>query len=287
MFRSQKQVRLGRKSTERPQVSAGRGSFMRLSSHIAAFAAAVAVSASAYAAQYQTTGHTDIRFLYDAATGTADVAYFLDQNSIVGGQPVSAANPMGGTPVTVSGGATKIRFEPTDLITFVPNPSVARPASSSWNPTGVTAGEPLWYIPQSQLVDRPWTGISTESVSSATFSNIRYQLTAFSGPGQMSVSTTGSFGTPTFYFSTVNGLSTADVISVNPNTHAHYNWYFTAPGTYTFDLTVTGTRTAAAGGGTVSATDTFTFQVVPEPSSLAALGVPAALLLRRRARQLA
>ena len=234
------------------------------------------------AALYQTTGHTDIRFLYDAGSGTADIAYFLDAGSTVGGQPISAANPMGGTPVTIEG-TTKIRFEPTQLVTYIPpdDPPVVRPAGTAGDLTGTTAGSPLWYLPMSQDVSKPWPGISTESVLAADFSNIEYQLTAFNGPGQMSVTTTGPFGGQTVYFQTSNGLSAADVISITADTHAHFNWYFTEMGTYTFELTAIGTRTAAAGGGTVSVADTFTFQVVPEPATMCLLGLGAVLLRRK------
>jgi surface-anchored protein len=224
------------------------------------------------ASLYQTTGHTDIRFLYDVATGTPDIAYFLDIGSTVGGQSISVANPMGGTPVTV-GGHDKIRFEPSQLVTYIPDPPVARPTGTTWNFTGTTAGSPLWYISQGLDSNKPWTGISTESVSTTDFSNVKYQLTAFNGPGQMSVTTTGSFGAPTVYFQTSNGLSSTDVLSLSAGTHAHYNWFFTEMGTYTFELTAIGTRTAATGGGTVSVADTFTFQVVPEPSAFVLLAL--------------
>lgn len=258
---------------------------MRLLSFNAAVAVAVAVAAaSAVAAPYQTTGHTDIRFLYQG--GSASLAYYLDEGAIVDGQEISAANPMGGTPITLSGGQTKIAFQPSELITYIPDPPIIIP--EDYAPfvafTGAGANDPLWNIPQTQEEDRPWTGISTESVSSADFSNIRYQLTSFSGPGQMSVLFWGVFGEPNPEFTTSNGLSSDDAIDVPAHTHAHYEWYFTAPGTYTFDLTVTGTLTPAAGGGTVSASDTFTFQVIPEPASLSLLGMGvAALLLRRQA----
>lgn len=242
--------------------------------------AALAGATVASAALFQTSGHTDIRFTYE--NGTPALWYYLDLGSVVGGQAISAANPMGGTPVTVSGGSTKIRYKPDQLVTYIPGPSVGRPAGATWDFTGVSAGDPLWFIPQSQDVNKPWTGFSTESVTSSQFSNIKYQLTAFSGPGQMSVTTTGSFGSPTVYFRTSNGLTAADIISVSAGTHAHFNWYFTEMGTYTFDLTGIGTRTAAAGGGTVSITETFTFQVVPTPGSAALLGMGGLIALRRR-----
>lgn len=239
---------------------------MRLSSLIC-ICASIAAASPAMATPVQTTGHTDIRFLYDSGTGEAFLEYHLDDGAMVDGAPL----------------LEDTAFAPGDLITYIPDPFVSRPAGSTWNFTGNAAGDPLWYIPFSQEADRPWTGISTESVTSADFSNITYQLTAFSGPGQMSVIDFGPFGDPNVYFQTSNGLSAADAISVSAGTHAHFAWLFTAMGTYTFDLTATGTFTPAAGGGMVSVTDTFTFQVVPEPGTLALLAAGfGSLCLRRR-----
>lgn len=47
--------------------------------------------------------------------------------------------------------------------------------------------------------------------------------------------------------------------------HIHYNWGFSAPGTYTFDLKAS--YTDANFGVLESATETYTFNVIPEPSS--------------------
>lgn len=261
--------------------------------HFAMLVAATAwafMSASAIAASVQSTGHTDIRFLYDAATGAADIAYYLDEGATVNGQELSGDNPQGGTPVTVPGGGgdvTKIVFQPSELITFIPDPPIIIPEEIGGLLafTGAQAGDPLWNIPQTQEEGRPWTGISTESLAPGDFSNIRYQLTEFSGPGQMSVLNWGAFGEPLVRFQTSNGLSSDDAIDVPTHTHAHYEWFFTAPGAYTFELTAIGTRTPAAGGGTVSAADTFTFVVaVPEPSAAAllTLAAPAAAFVRSR-----
>lgn len=231
---------------------------------ISALLVIAGASASSFAASVQTTGHTDIRFIYDS--GEAYLEYHVDSGSEVDG-------------VELTEDAV---FLPTELITYVPGPSVPRPVGAAWNFTGNAAGAPIWYIPFTQEVDRPWTGISTESVTSDDFSNIAYQLTAFNGPGQMSVADFGPFGDPNIFFQTSNGIDGSDVINVPAGTHAHYAWLFTEMGTYTFDLTVTGTLTPGAGGGTVSVTDTFTFQVVPAPGAAALLGVGGMLSMRRR-----
>ena len=51
--------------------------------------------------------------------------------------------------------------------------------------------------------------------------------------------------------------------------HIHYNWGFSAPGTYTFDLKAS--YTDANFGVLESATETYTFNVIPEPSCSALL----------------
>jgi surface-anchored protein len=64
--------------------------------------------------------------------------------------------------------------------------------------------------------------------------------------------------------------------------HIHYNWGFSAAGTYTFDM-------QASYGGLQSPVETYTFEVVPEPSTYALLGLGAGALAllhwRKRNRQ--
>jgi surface-anchored protein len=59
--------------------------------------------------------------------------------------------------------------------------------------------------------------------------------------------------------------------------HIHYNWGFSAPGTYTFDL-------KATFGALESAVETYTFNVIPEPSSGALLLIGLAGLMAARKR---
>ena len=66
--------------------------------------------------------------------------------------------------------------------------------------------------------------------------------------------------------------------------HIHYNWGFSAPGTYTFDLKAS--YTDADFGLLESATETYTFNVIPEPSSgvLVLAGMAALGAVRRKGR---
>lgn len=55
--------------------------------------------------------------------------------------------------------------------------------------------------------------------------------------------------------------------------HIHWNWGFSAPGTYTFDVRASYTDPVA--GLLQSPVETYTFQVVPEPSTWALAGTAA------------
>ena len=67
--------------------------------------------------------------------------------------------------------------------------------------------------------------------------------------------------------------------------HIHYNWGFSAPGTYTFDLKAS--YTDVNFGVLESATETYKFNVVPEPSTgvLLMAGLATLSAVRRRTRR--
>lgn len=227
-------------------------------------ALAMACTTPMAAAPLYTDGHADLRVTYSG--GALSLFYRLGDESTVGGSTLSADT----------------NFAASAITTFIPGPSLPRPAGAGWDFTGNASGEPLWFIGQTQNPLKPWLGFSTESVAPADFSGIKYQLTAFSGPGQLSLTSTGSFGQTTVYWQTSDGLSDADVVTLNPNVHSHYNWFLTAPGLYTFDITAVGMRTAAAGGGAVADVQTFTIQVVPEPATAGLMAAGTCLLAWRR-----
>ena len=64
--------------------------------------------------------------------------------------------------------------------------------------------------------------------------------------------------------------------------HIHYNWGFSAPGTYTFDMKAS--YTDAVFGALESAVETYTFNVIPEPigGALLLTAFSVGLSLRRR-----
>lgn len=209
-----------------------------------------ALTGPSNAAGIWTDGHGDIGLAFEG--GEFDLHYHLDNSTVDG--------------VTIEDD----EFQPEEIIAFVPDGPGPRPDGATWDFAGVGAAEPIWYLDQTQLVDRPWPGIGTEELSAGDFvGNLTFELTGFSGPGQLAVFDYTPFGLPrNIYIQTSNGISGDDAFNVPTGTHAHFNWWFTAPGVYTLDIMATGELSAAAGGGTVSDAGTFTFHVaVPEPTS--------------------
>nr|WP_238356872.1 choice-of-anchor M domain-containing protein [Kribbella italica] len=134
------------------------------------------------------------------------------------------------------------------------------PSNSAYSFLG-TAGAPVWILPQTQNSNLVWPGFSTEGVPSGALQNnsVTVRLVSASGPADVSVFTTNSFGTPTVWYDSGNGLP--DNRSFPVNTHAHANWAFEAAGTYT--LVFEGTATTAAGASVTTGQKTYTFTVQP------------------------
>ena len=102
----------------------------------------------------------------------------------------------------------------------------------------------------------------------AAGSNNPGNFALFTASNAIRLSTTGS---------TV-GANSFSIVS----SHIHYNWGFSAPGTYTFDLKASYTDTVF--GLLESSTETYTFNIIPEPSGGALLlaGMAAFAAARRR-----
>lgn len=176
-------------------------------------------------------------------------------------------------------------YEPGDLTVQVSTTSL-RPAGAAWDLSGVASGQSYYTLPETEIEGQPFVGIGAEELNPAEWtSDITITLTGASGSG---IAAGGVFsmaqvvsGVPTFFMSTLGGISAADVYSMDldVDSHAHFLWGFTEEGTYDLTFQITGTH---AVDGAKSATATYSFSVIPEPSS-ALLGAIGALgLLRRR-----
>jgi surface-anchored protein len=186
---------------------------------------------------------------------------------------------------------------------FYINPAHAtltQPAGAQWSFIGQTVGAPIYVLPQGQNANLPFLGFAAEEVPANTFDStfnsdsrvnatgrwIGFTVTSVSGPGEFSIWQTDGFGNPRVWVSTFEGgLTAADTVFIQQGGHAHFNWGFTAPGTYEVTLVASGFI-----GGVQHFSDpaTFTFSTsnpIPEPAAFAALAGLAALGLaatRRR-----
>ncbi|BCJ50400.1 hypothetical protein Asp14428_18750 [Actinoplanes sp. NBRC 14428] len=121
-----------------------------------------------------------------------------------------------------------------------------------------SAGDKVYLLPQSQQAGIVWPGWNTQhdSVVRGTRGTITWRLKQVSGPGDVKLFRTGSFGTPEVIFDSDKRLP--QQLSIAPNTHAHGNWAFTKAGLYQLTVEMSATTTA---GRTVSDTKALTIAV--------------------------
>lgn len=250
----------------------------------------------AHAQTYLTNEHADLNIKYAAATNTWDMVVRDDDNGL--------------------------EIPAQDARLVVPDAAIiSRPSGSNYDFTGVGAGQSLYVLPQIQDPSLMFLGVasygttptsqwdsynvSSEAGGRLTSSAgrwIRMKLESVTGeagaaaPGVFSAWQDGFGGPNTFLSSNDgivnNGSATDDSIWVLSNGHSHYNWGFSAPGTYKVTFRPSGRQNdgnAATVGALLESTTgfTFTFQVgslsVPEPSTvLLCLSAPVALLWRRK-----
>jgi surface-anchored protein len=174
-------------------------------------------------------------------------------------------------------------FAPGDL-TIQTSTTSLRPADAAWTPIGVGSGQNFWILPETDIPGQPFAGIGAEELLPADWSTpITITLTGMAGPagGEFSLWQTDGLGAPTFFMSTLGGISAADAYQMNLNVsdHEHFGWGFTTVGTYELTFQIAGTHVR---DGAKSATATYNFSVIPEPSSTLLGAFGALALLRRR-----
>lgn len=212
-------------------------------------------------------GHGDIGIAYE--DGAFEPHWHLHSGAVVDGSALGADE----------------EYEPDALVALVPGPSIARPAGTQWDFLGVAAGEPFWFLPQNEDVNKPYLGIASEELTPADWTSLTLSLAGMSGPagGHFSLWEIGTFGELTVKFATSDGITGADSFAQIVGSHAHYNWGFTKPGDYELTFRWDGVHSM---DGAISAEGTFGFTVVPEPGTYAAvfgaLALGGAWLHRRR-----
>ena len=125
-----------------------------------------------------------------------------------------------------------------------------------------TAGSSVWLIPSTQIAGVPWLGLNSqrEEIVTGTTGGVQFTLDAVEGPGRVAVFNAGALGSGVGEH-VFDGPGSS--YTLGPNTHAHQNWVFTAPGTYTLTISMRVTPNGAAlagsgfgSGGELTATGT-------------------------------
>ena len=148
-------------------------------------------------------------------------------------------------------------------------------APAGFAAAGVSQGESLWILPQSEVAGVPYVALASEELTAADWSSsITFTLgsvTSPSGNGTFSMWESGSVGGQTFHFSSTNAGATANNNSYVSNfSHNHVNWGFSEPGEWTVELQAAGTHSTL---GMLQTSSNLRFSVVPEPSSALLFGI--------------
>lgn len=178
---------------------------------------------------------------------------------------------------------------PSEAVLFVSDAGKTTvPGSPSFSFLG-SAGTPIWILPRNQNPALPFLGVGTEELEASDWVGAVVTLTlkAVAGPGEFAAWDSDSFGQPSVKFNTRDGLDAADHLTVLAESHAHYDWSFSAPGRYV--LTFEGSGTHVVDGfvasGPVDYLVDVSFTAVPEPEHYAAVlgvGLAGFAMWRRR-----
>jgi surface-anchored protein len=230
------------------------------------------LATSAYSQIFYTEGHADIGIGHD---GTNWDLHFHDE----------------------TGG---IEYEPEDVIVVVSQSSLWTSPNSNFNFTGATTGQGVYRLRQTPFSGQPFIGMGTEEFDapsqSYTDSDARLtraygnqtdewvslELLSVSGPGEFSAwgNDPDGSGTPLVWMSTFDGgITGLDRYVTRPGVHDHVNLGFSKAGTYEVTFQA---RFWNGSNFDISAPATYNFTAVPEPGSMAALGLGIAAILRKR-----
>lgn len=159
-------------------------------------------------------------------------------------------------------------YEPWEVLLEVGNSAFRSTVGFSTAVTGIL-GSNAWILP-ADLEEAGRLGLIEAGVGKVAFpfptDSVTFSMVGAgaANPGNFALFTAGS----SIRLSATGSEVGTSSFSITTG-HIHYNWGFSAPGTYTFDLKAS--YMDATFGALESAVETYTFNVIPEPSSGALL----------------
>lgn len=125
-------------------------------------------------------------------------------------------------------------------------------------------GYSTWILPATNNPQLLYLGLAAEEIPTGLFvgDQLRVELVAVQGAGEFALYSAHPFGGPVLHLNTADGYDERDALVLQAGSHQHFNWAFSAPGTYAVRLRASGML--ADGNRQVSTEASYTF-TVPEP----------------------
>ena len=160
---------------------------------------------------------------------------------------------------------TETHFEAADVILQV------NESSYFGSPAGLVPvlGAAAYILPSTQEPGMLYGGVSAEGPT-GVFQNNRFTIRMVSAgaanPGNFAMYRFSGGGALQIGLQSIGGSVSVSEVTVPIGGHEHWNWGFSAPGTYTFEFQGLGVKSADLSVFETSR-ELFTFNVIPEPSS--------------------
>lgn len=108
-------------------------------------------------------------------------------------------------------------------------------------------GRTVFILPQDESEDVLFLGLAADEIPDGAFAGnfVNLRLVSLDGPGHLALYTTDSFGAPTLFWNSADGLDERDVFRAEVGSHLHANWAFSAPGVYRVGLQASGVLAAS------------------------------------------
>jgi len=142
--------------------------------------------------------------------------------------------------------AAEREYAPADVI-LVSQPAARQvvPSNAEFRFLG-TPGSAAYVLPQDETEGLLFLGIAGDEIEAGVFADetVRLELVSVSGPGEFALYDVDSFGSPTVFMNTRDGISSADVFPITVGSHTHVNWAFSQSGEYQISFKASGTPMA-------------------------------------------